>query len=332
MAFEFYIILAVVLDFVIGDPRWFPHPVRFIGKLCILFENFFRSQIQSVRIAGYLTSVSVLISTLAIVFLLLYISGMYSQALQTGLAVLLIYFSIAIKDLLHHSKKVYNCLVPNENIDEARQAIGQIVGRDTTSLNREGICKACVETIAENLVDGITAPLFWAILFSLFTPITSINGLSLAAIGITFYKVINTLDSMFGYKNERYLEFGRLSARVDDLVNFIPARLTGIAIVIAALLNGLNWRSSFKIYGRDRLNHSSPNAGHPEAAVAGALDIELGGPSIYFGEKVNKPFIGDKIHTVTPKHIQITNKIVVTTSLIFLFILLLFRKIVFVFF
>lgn len=330
MEFAVFLILAIILDWFIGDPRWLPHPVRFIGKLCVILEKVFRSIFPNDKVAGCLTTITVLCITLTTLAVLLLVSGGFSLVIQSGIAILFIYFFIAIKDLLRHSDEVYKTLEPQEDIDKARKAIGRIVGRDTATLNRQDICKACVETVSENLVDGITAPLFWAVLFSFLAPHTALNEISLAALGITFYKTINTMDSMFGYKNDRYIDFGWLPARIDDLVNFVPARLTGLGIVAAAFLTNMDWCNSYAIYRRDRLNHSSPNAGHPEAAVAGALKLQLGGPSYYFGKKVDKPFIGDKIQDISAKHILKTNKIVLVTALLFLLVLIFCQKIIFI--
>ncbi len=330
MPFETFVILALVLDWFIGDPRWFPHPVRLIGKLCEVLEQTFRKVILSPKIAGYFTTLAVIFITTFLIFAVLSLAGAYSVLFQTILAVILIYFFIAIKDLLKHSRAVYDCLEPHPDIEKARSVLSRIVGRDTTRMDSSSICRACVETLAENLVDGITAPLFWAIVFSLLAPVTFCSAICMAAIGISLYKTINTMDSMFGYKNKQYAEFGRMPARLDDLVNFIPSRLTGFAIVVVAMLSGMNWRNSLTILLRDRLNHPSPNAGHPEAAVAGALNLQLGGTSVYFGKSVAKPKIGDDIQKIHPGHILRTHKLIIFTTIFFLITLLLIRKIVLV--
>jgi adenosylcobinamide-phosphate synthase len=174
-----------------------------------------------------------------------------------------------------------------------------------------------VETVAENMVDGITAPIFWAGVAALFSGPLPLSPITLAAIGITAYKTINTMDSMFGYKNDEYIDFGRVSAQIDDIVNFIPARLSGLCIVAAAQLLRKDWRNSLKIFLRDRLNHSSPNAAHSEAALAGALGLRLGGASSYFGETVEKPLIGDEKAVIGPRHILDSNRIILFASLIF---------------
>ncbi len=325
MIFELFILSAIFTDLSFGDPKWFPHPVRGIGWLCVFFESYYRKMFKNEKIAGVFAFFTVITASGGTTFLLLYLLGELSTTLQVVGAILILYSFIAIKDLLTHSKNVFNFLTPQENIENARMAVGQIVGRDTTNLEREGICRACVETVAENMVDGITAPLFWAITFSLFGFTDPAQAIVFAAIGITLYKAVNTMDSMFGYKNEKYLHFGWFPARFDDIVNLIPSRFSSICIVLGALLSGNDWKSSYRILFRDRLQHTSPNAGYPEAAVAGALNIQLGGTSCYFGKEINKPTLGDKIHSISPDHILRTHKIVLISSALFIAISLLAR-------
>ena len=175
-----------------------------------------------------------------------------------------------------------------------------IVGRDTDNLNKNEILRAVVETIAENMSDGINAPLFFI-------------GIGGAPLGL-MYKAVNTMDSMFGYKNDRYMEFGYFSAKLDDVFNFIPARITGFLIILASLILGFNYKNSYKIYKRDKFNHSSPNSAHPEAAVAGALGVILGGVNYYFGKPVPKPTIGDSINAIDTNTVYKTNKLLYLTS------------------
>lgn len=329
MALELCLISAMLLDWLVGDPRSSFHPVRLIGGLCTFFESVYRSIISSPFMAGLLTVSSVLLSVTAPLYFFLDLLGALSIYLQTAFSVLVIYFSLALKDLVRHSMKVYTCLTPIERLPDARHAVGQIVGRDTSSLSAAGICRACVETVAENLVDGVTAPLFWAIILSFLAPLFHTTAVAMATVGIVLYKTINTMDSMFGYKNSAYIQFGTTAARLDDFVNYIPARLSAITVVMASLICGYNWRGSLMVLKRDRFNHPSPNSAHTEAAVAGALGIELGGNSYYTGVKIAKPTIGTKTNNISSGHILATNKIVILSSILFLVIVLIARKMVF---
>lgn len=326
MNFEFVLLAALIADLLFGDPRWIPHPVRGIGKIAQISEKFFRSVIALEKPAGAITFFTTLLISVGFVAFLLEIASWYSPLLHSLLAAIILYFFIAIKDLTAHSREVYLALVEDKPLSEARRAVGRIVGRDTTDMNESDISRACVETVAENMVDGITAPIFWAVLFSLLALFLPTEPITLAALGITAYKTINTMDSMFGYKNNRYLQFGWTAARVDDLVNYIPARLSGVCIVIGAFILRKDARNSLKVFLRDRLNHASPNAAHTEAALAGALGLRLGGPAQYFGEMVDKPIIGDQVNMISPAHIPQTNILVVVSSGIFISIILLLRK------
>jgi adenosylcobinamide-phosphate synthase len=332
MIFEVLFLTALLADLLIGDPRWSPHPVCGIGRVALFFEKNFRRCVPHQRLAGILTFSSTLLLSIGFVVFLLRLSFWYSPVLQSIIAVIILYFFIAVKDLIAHSREVYLSLSEELPIAEAREAIGRIVGRDTKEMNRSDICRACVETVAENMVDGITAPVFWAIIFSLFAPLLSVEPIALAAIGITAYKTINTMDSMFGYKNDRYLYFGWASARIDDLANYLPARISGVFVILAAYILGLNGRRSLQIFSRDRLNHSSPNAAHTEAAVAGALGVQLGGPSSYFDKIVIKPVIGEQVQAISPAHILKTNVLVVVSSFLFITFLCLLRRVTLLFF
>ncbi len=228
--------------------------------------------------------------------------------------IFLLYTTLAARDLTEHSKEVYDALRDNDLI-QARQRVAMIVGRDTNRLDQAGVSRATVESVAENMVDGVTAPLFYGILAG--------------PVGAMLYKAINTGDSMFGYKNEKYMEFGWASARLDDLANFIPARLTGLLVPVASFILGLNAKKSLEILIRDRKKHASPNSGHSEAAVAGALGIQLGGSSSYFGKTVAKPTLGDADEPINHLHIWQAIRIMLLTSalaaLLFLAIRLLFE-------
>ncbi len=319
-------LLAVLLDLLCGDPRWFPHPVKIIGWLCIKCETFFRSLYsqdkntpKNLQYAGCYTTIIILsITGCSLLSLLLLCHSIHSWA-EISCAVIFLYTAIAIKDLLAHSKRVYLSL-QKEDLPKARKDIQMIVGRDTAQLDSREISRACIETVAENMADGIIAPLFWglasAMLYTLLLANSSLSSLlflqpiSIAALGAMLYKACNTMDSMFGYKNKRYIDFGRCPARLDDIVNFIPARLSAVAIIAAAFVLRLESKNAFTICLRDCHNHSSPNAGYPEAAMAGALGIMLGGSSSYFGELVEKPTIGDKTREIVIEDILLANRIV----------------------
>lgn len=200
------------------------------------------------------------------------------------------------------------------DIEKARHQLSYIVGRDTASLDETSIVRAVIETVAENMSDGIIAPILFA-------------GLGGAPLAMA-YKAVNTCDSMFGYKNEKYLEFGFVSAKMDDLFNYIPARLTGYLIIIASFILGLDYKQSYQIYQRDRYNHTSPNSAHPEAAVAGALGIKLGGANYYFSKLVEKPTIGDETKAIEMKDLYQTNMILTTVSFLGLIVALLIGGVV----
>ncbi len=268
---------ALLLDALVGDPPAWPHPVKAIGWLALRCETFCR-RFGDGGIAGSITVALVLAVTAAATAGLLAAARSLHPWLGGAAAVYLLSTAVALRDLCHHAMRVHGALAAHD-LDEARRRVGMIVGRDTGSLDEAGVIRAAVESVAENIVDGITAPLFYAAL-----------GGPVAAM---CYKAVNTLDSLFGYRNARYARFGTPAARLDDAANFLPARLTGLVLVAAASCLGLDGRRAWRILRRDRLAHKSPNAGHPEAAAAGALGIQLGGPAPYFGRLVDKPLIGD---------------------------------------
>lgn len=279
---------AFLLDLLFGDPAWFPHPVRLIGRLADRLERLCRRLTTNLYMAGLLTVVLVLAVTGGLTWGLLYGSAAVNPWLGLLAGLYILYASLAARDLARHSMQVLRPLCAND-LALARQQLAMIVGRDTEALDAQGVCRACVESVAENIVDGVTAPLFWAAIFG--------------PLGAMVYKAVNTMDSMFGYKNEQYLKFGLVAARLDDLANFIPARLTAMLVVAVAFLLGYNGRQAWRIWHRDHNCHASPNSGHTEAAVAGALGLQLGGSSSYFGRIVNKPTMGDPGDACQPGHI-----------------------------
>ena len=319
MSYTLQLFAAVILDFVLGDPRWFPHPVRGIGRLCSLSEALTRSLFgKYLYLAGICTVLIVVTTTVAVVLLLLQAASSLHPLFGGALAVFLLYTTIAARDLIRHSNAVYHKLKSPASLDQAREAIGRIVGRETKQLDEAGISRACIETVAENMVDGITAPLFFAVAASFTSPFVGISPIGCSAVGAFFYKAVNTMDSMIGYKNDKYRQFGMAAARLDDIVNFLPARLSGLCVIVAAFFLNLDYRKAAKVFFRDRLNHSSPNAGHTEAAAAGALGVWLGGPSTYFGQVVEKPYMGEGGRAAFPEDIPKANKLVLVGSLIFL--------------
>ncbi len=290
------LILAVVLDLLIGDPYWFPHPVIYIGKLISILDNTGRKLCKTnkqIKVFGGLIVLLVAFSSFLVPFIILRISsGVFW--LYHILNIILLWTTIATKGLHKEGIKVYNSLVEND-IEDARIKLSYIVGRDTKTLSEYEIVRADVETIAENTADGVIAPILYAI----------VGGAPLAMM----YKGINTMDSMLGYMNEKYKNIGFFPAKTDDVFNFIPARLTGFLICLAAPVVGGNITQSIKVMIRDRKNHKSPNCAYPEGAAAGAMRVQLGGTNIYFGEKMYKPTIGNKIIDLGKEHIMDTIKL-----------------------
>lgn len=284
----FVLMLAFLLDLAIGDPRWLPHPVRIFGYAISKSESFLkkysRTSLQE-RLAGVvLVGLIVVPAFCAALFIsVLLKTGNSSVWLFLGVAAL-IYLTattIATRELVNSAKVVVRC-VKEKNLEAARRHLSMIVGRETDRLSDREVLKATMETLAENLSDGVIAPLFYL----------AVGGLPLAMA----YKAINTLDSMVGYRNDKYINFGWAAARLDDLANYVPARITGLVIVLSSFILSRSLsivNSSLKTMLRDGRNHLSPNSGIPEAAMAGALGIRMGGPSIYSGIVVEKPYIGE---------------------------------------
>ncbi len=312
------LLLVLGADLLLGDPRWPFHPVRLIGRLCETCESLTRSWPAGVplKIKGAAAWFLVFATSLAFTALIFSVLELWGRTAVLAGAMLLAYFCIAAGDLIRHSKKVY-LLLEQDDLTGARQSVGLMVGRDTAALDRAGISRGCVESISENLVDGVTAPLFWAFVCSLAFSAVAVEPLVGAVFGLIGYKSVNTMDSMFGYKNERYREFGWLAARVDDLCNFLPARLTGFCLIGAAGLLGYDWQGAARVFAADRLKSSSPNSGHSEAAAAGSLGIQLGGPASYFGKNSFKPIIGEGLETVNPQHILAANRLITAAALFF---------------
>ena len=293
--------IGLVLDFIIGDPNNPFHPVRIIGALGIKLENITRRIFKNLKISGFVTWLGVILITFLVNLLIVRLAFNISNIFGIIIEGILLYFCISSKGLKVEGLKVIKVLESGD-IERARKQLSYIVGRDTKVLDEEGIIRAVIETVAENTSDGIIAPLLFG----------ALGGAPLAMT----YKAVNTCDSMFGYKNDKYIDFGFVSAKMDDLFNYIPARLTGYLVIFAAFILGLDYKNSYRIYKRDRYNHTSPNSAHPESAVAGALGIRLGGANYYFGKIVKKPTIGDKNKVIEISDLYKTNNILLVVTLL----------------
>lgn len=310
MRLEYQVAIAFGLDLLLGDPRWLPHPVKLIGRFAAALESPLRRLVTSARLAGILTVAAVLGATGLGTWLLLQGAGTLHPRVGDLVSILLLYTCLAASDLARHSSRVFRALADGD-LAEARRRVGMMVGRDTDRLDEHQVVRAAVESVAENLVDGVTAPLFFAVL----------GG----PVGAMLYKAVNTLDSTFGYKNERWLEFGWAAARLDDLVNWLPARLTAPLLAVAAAPLGLRPRDALRIVVRDRRKHPSPNAGLAEAAVAGALGVQLGGLNFYFGRASERPRLGDPLQPLARRHICQANRLMLVTSCLALLVFTLLR-------
>lgn len=294
-------ILGYIMDLVFGDPYWFPHPVRFIGKLISKTEKFIRKHAKSEKSLKYWGILMWLVPvvTTALVTTLIVKIASFNKYVEIFVSAFIIYTTLSTKCLKDEATKIYNVLETGD-IKKSRVQLSYIVGRDTTNLSQSEIIRATVETVAENTVDGTISPMFYGFLFG--------------PVGAMTYKAINTLDSMVGYKNDKYLNLGCVSAKLDDVANFIPARLTAIFMPLGAFLCGMNGANSFKIAIRDRKNHKSPNCAFAEGAAAGAIGVQLGGTNIYFGQEVYKPTIGDKKRELENYDIVRMNKLMYATT------------------
>ena len=292
--------IAYILDLIFGDPQNIIHPVQIIGKIISLGEKILLKEKSGSRykfFAGIILNIFVVSITYGLTCLI-YKSSKISGVF-TLIEIYLMYTVFSVNSLAREGNRVYNILKEG-NIEKARKDLSYLVSRDTETMDEKMIIRSTMETISENTVDGIVAPMFYMFL----------GGLPLAMT----YKAINTFDSMVGYKNEKYMDFGKFSAKLDDVANFIPARITGILIVIGSIILGYDYKNSLKIFIRDRKNHSSPNSGHAEAGVAGALGVQFGGRVSYFGKEVDKPVIGDKIKDFELEDIKKNIKIMYAAS------------------
>ena len=294
--------IAYVLDLIFGDPQNIIHPVQIIGKMINIGEKSllgkkYKSDRKYKFFAGMILNITVISLTYGITYLIRRTSE--NSIILTVAEIYLMYTVFSINSLAREGNRVYNILKEG-NIERARKDLSYLVSRDTGTMDEKMIIRSTMETISENTVDGIVAPMLYMFL----------GGLPLSMT----YKAINTFDSMVGYKNEKYMDFGKFSAKLDDVANFIPARITGILIVIASIILGYDYKNSLKIFIRDRKNHSSPNSAHSEASVAGALGVQFGGRVSYFGKEVDKPTIGDKTNDFELEDIKKNIKIMYAAS------------------
>ena len=302
LIFFIKILIAYVLDLIFGDPQNVVHPVQVIGKIISAGEKVLLRKKYK-----FLAGAVLNIFTVSITYTSMYL---ISRSVKISvffmiIEIYLMYTIFSINSLAREGNRVYRILKEGD-IEKARKDLSYLVSRDTEMMDEKMIIRSTMETISENTVDGIVAPMFYMFL----------GGMPLAMA----YKAINTLDSMVGYKNEKYMDFGKFSAKVDDAANFIPARITGILIVLASMILGYDYKNSLKIFIRDRKNHSSPNSAHSEASVAGALGVQFGGKVSYFGKEINKPTIGDKIKDFELEDIRKNIRIMYVTSFLSLVI------------
>ena len=294
-----------ILDGIFGDPAWLVHPVVIMGKAITALEKFLRKRLPNTpegeRLGGRILAMALPVGTLLITGGVCWLFYRISPILGFAIELLWCAQALAAKGLAQESTNVYRELVKGD-LPASRRAVSRIVGRDTAELTSEGVTKAAVETVAENASDGVIAPLFYMML----------GGAPLALV----YKSINTMDSMVGYKNEKYLNFGRAAAKLDDAANYLPSRIAALLWIASAALTGNDAKSAWRIWRRDRRKHASPNSAQTESACAGALNVQLAGPATYFGKYCDKPTIGDAVRAIEPGDILRANKMMYTASLL----------------
>ena len=299
----YLIAAAVALELLIGDPEGWPHPVRWMGLAIKRLEPVFRRLLLNAGRAGLLFAVSLTTGTFLLAWGLLHLAWHIHPVAGIGLETVMLFYCISIRSLEKAARQVHAAL-REQGLNRGRAAVAMIVGRETGELDEPGVVRAAVETVAENLVDGVISPLFFAFLGG--------GPLALA------YKMTNTLDSMVGYKNERYRDFGRAAARLDDAANYLPARLAVFVIAAAAQMTSKRGPAALHTGLRDGRRHTSPNAGFPEAAFAGALGVRLGGPGTYHGRRVEKPFLGAEFNPPVPGDIPRACRLMVVASLLWM--------------
>lgn len=309
------ILLGFILDTIIGDPYKLPHPIRWIGSFISILEKLCR------KIAKSNTMLMILGAIL--VFIVIFVSGgitllvlklaSFNKYAYLIVSSVICYYMLAGKSLKTESMKVYKAF-ENNDTEGARKAVSMIVGRDTQSLTKEGIIKAAVETVAENSSDGVVAPLIYMLIFG--------------PVGGVVYKAVNTMDSMIGYVEEKYFYIGKFAAKLDDVLNYIPARISGILVIISAFILRYDYKNAFRIFKRDRRKHASPNSAQTESAMAGALGVQLAGDATYFDVVHKKPYIGDKKREIENEDIKRANDIMYTMTIICLVVGLVIRSVV----
>ena len=300
------LLAGALLDCLLGDPYSLPHPIRLIGRLISALEKWVRKRFENhLAAGGAVLAVLVLLASTAVPLGLLLLCYRVNAWLGAAVESVLYYYMLAARCLRDESMKVYRAFLENDT-EKARRAVSMIVGRDTKPLDKNGIIRAAVETVAENTSDGVTAPMLYM-------------GLGGAALGF-FYKAANTMDSMIGYTSEKYIQIGRFAARLDDVLNYVPSRLTALLMILSAGIMQMDMKNAWKIWRRDRRNHASPNSAQTEAVCAGALDVRLAGDAYYFGELHRKPFIGDDIREIENEDIRRANRLMYCTSALMLII------------
>lgn len=299
------VLCGFLLDCLLGDPEKMPHPVIWMGKAISRLEKWLRRHLPQTpkgeRTGGIILAFTLPVGTLLISGGLCWLFWWIHPLLGLALQILWCWQALAMRCLAKESRNVYRCL-KTDGLEAGRNAVARIVGRDTAQLSEQGVIKATVETVAENFSDGVLAPLLYML----------IGGAPLALA----YKAINTMDSMVGYKNDKYLHFGRAAAKLDDVANYIPSRISALLWIVASPLAGGSLKNAWKIWRRDRRNHASPNSAQTESACAGSLGIQLAGPASYFGKRLEKPYIGDAVREIEPEDILRTNRIMIAASVV----------------
>lgn len=308
------LVLGFFLDSIIGDPYTLPHPIRAIGKLISHLEKKVRGRFENLRKGGILLALAVLIISTGVPVGILLLSYKIHTVLGVLVESVMTFYMLAARCLYDESMKVCRAAEKGDT-ESARQAVSMIVGRDTSVLDESGIIRAAVETVAENTSDGVTAPIFYM----------AIGG----AAGGFFYKAANTMDSMIGYKNEKYADLGQFAAKLDDLLNLLPSRLTALLMIASAAILRYDAKKAYCIWRRDRRKHASPNSAQTEAVCAGALHIRLAGDAVYFGKLHKKPYIGDDDRPIEPSDIRRANKLMYCASLLMLILAVMVRVVIF---
>ena len=298
------LLAGFLLDALIGDPYFMPHPIRLIGRLISALEGVVRKRFgERLRAGGALLALCVLLLSAGTAALLMFLC--YKVNIYVGIAAesVLCCYMLAARCLCGETLKVYRAIKQSDT-EKARKAVSMIVGRDTSVLDESGIIRAAVETAAENTSDGVTAPIMYMALFG--------------AVGGVFYKAANTMDSMIGYKNEKYRELGSFAARLDDVLNFLPSRITALVMILSAFMLRLDGKNAYRIWKRDRRKHASPNSAQTESVCAGALGVRLAGDAYYFGELHKKEYIGDDTRPIENEDIRRADRLMYVTSVIIL--------------